>query len=328
MRVSIIIPVYKVEKHIRKCLQSVLKQDYPNIEVIVVDDCSPDSSIEIAKEIINAYDTTSRIVTHEQNRGLSAARNSGIDASTGDAIYFIDSDDELYDKSVISHLVQKMQCTGADIVAGNYQWVYNDNGRIVSTRYIQEKIFTGKNEIINSFCNGDIPITAWNKLIKKEFITRNSLFFKEGILHEDELWTFNTALTATRIVLTGMTTYNYYIQENSIMSKKDIRHLHSLIEVYREMSISSSVNEGLMQKVSSHLNRFAFQRYLEIMQIKLPLPTKKELYSKLRDCQKGIKTYMTLKYFVMHIHLLFPAPIGFHIMSMTAKLHSWAKQLK
>lgn len=154
---------------------------------------------------------------------------------------------------------------------------------------------------------------------------KHSLFFREGILHEDELWTFNTVLTANCIVLTGKTTYNYYIQENSIMSEKGIHHLHSSIEIYKEMSISSSVNDGLMQKVSSHLNRFAFQRYLEITHIKVPSHTKKDLYRKLRDCQQEFKTYKTLKYFMMHFHLVFPAALGFHIMSMTAKLHSWTK---
>ena len=327
MRVSIIIPVYKVEKHIRMCLESVLKQDYHNIEIIIVDDCSPDSSIDIAKEIINQSDIATKIVTHSQNRGLSAARNSGIKASTGDAIYFMDSDDELYDNSAISHLVQKMHSTGADIVAGNYQRIHKEQ-RMVSTRYSQEKTFTGNSEIIDSFCNGDIPITAWNKLIKKDFVIRNSLFFKEGILHEDELWTFNTVLRAKCIVLTGRTTYNYYIQENSIMSEKDSRHLQSSIEIYKEMSLEYSKIEEEQQTVSAHLNRFAFQRYLEIMQIKLPEQTKKDLYRKLRNCQQEIKTCKTLKYFVMHIHLVFPAPLGFHIMSMTAKLHSWAKGIK
>ena len=327
MRVSIIIPLYKVEKHIRTCLDSVLRQDYHNIEIIIVDDCSPDSSIDIAKEIINQSDIATKIVTHRQNRGLSAARNSGIEASTGDALYFIDSDDELYDDSVISHLVQKMHSTGADIVAGNYQRVYDKNNRINSSRYSQEKIFTGSCEIIESYGNGDIPITAWNKLIKKEFMVKYSLFFREGILHEDELWTFNTILTANCIVLTGRTTYNYYIQENSIMSKKSIHHLHSSIDVYKEMSLNSSRVEDKKHKISSHLNRFAFQRHLEIMQIRIPTRTKRELYNRLRECQLEIKTYKTFKELVMHTHLVFPAKPGFYIMSLISKLYSWAKAI-
>ena len=327
MRVSIIIPVYKVEKYIRTCLESVLRQDYPDIEIVIVDDCSPDSSMEIAKEIISTTDILTRIVTHKQNSGLSAARNSGINVSTGDALYFIDSDDELYDSSVISHLAQKLCSTNADIVAGNYQRVYKDN-RMVSTRYSQEKIFKGCSETIGSFCNGDIPITAWNKLIKKDFITRNSLFFKEGILHEDELWTFNTALAATCIVLTGRTTYNYYIQENSIMSEKSIRHLHSSIDVYREMALSYSCFENEKHNISLHLNRFAFQRHFEIMQIKVPAQTKRELYYRLRKCQLEIKTHKTFKEFVLYIHLIFPASLGYYIMSMTAKLYSLAKKIR
>ncbi len=326
MRVSIIIPVYKVEKYIRTCLESVLRQDYPDIEIVIVDDCSPDSSMEIAKEIISTTDIPTRIVTHEYNSGLSVARNSGINVSTGNALYFIDSDDELYDCSVISHLAQKMCITNADIVAGNYQRVYKDN-RMVSTRYSQERIFTDGSKIIDSFCNGDIPITAWNKLIKKDFITGHSLFFKEGILHEDELWTFNTVLTANCIVLTGRTTYNYYIQENSIMSEKNCRHLQSSIEIYKEMSLGYSNIEVKKQKISSHLNRFAFQRYLEITHIKAPIQTKKDLYNALRTYQLDIKTDKTFKEFVQHIHLMFPALLGYYIMSVTTKLYSWTKRM-
>lgn len=325
MRVSIIIPVYKVEKHIRTCLESVLKQDFHNLEVIIVDDCSPDSSMDIAREIINNYDRPCKIIAHNHNRGLSAARNSGIEASTGDAIYFMDSDDELYDYSVISHLVQKLHSTDAEIVAGNYQRIYKEFRR-VSTRYSQEKIFTGSSEIIDSFCNGDIPITAWNKLIKKDFITRHSLFFKEGILHEDELWAFNTALVANCIALTGRTTYNYYIQENSIMSENSIRRLHSSIEIYKEMSLVYSKIEDEKHNISSHLNRFAFQRYLEIMHITVQKNTKKYLYRKLRYCQLEVKTHKTLKDFIMHIHLVLPCTLGFYIMSMTAKLYNWTKR--
>ena len=325
MRVSIIIPVYKVEKHIRTCLESVLKQDFHNLEVIIVDDCSPDSSMDIAREIINSYDRPCKIIVHNHNRGLSAARNSGIEASTGDAIYFMDSDDELYDYSVISHLVQKLHSTNADIVIGNYQRIYNKDNHVVSTRYSQEKTFTGNNEIVDKFCNGDIPITAWNKLINKDFITRHSLFFKEGILHEDELWSFNTAMVANCIILTGRTTYNYCIQENSIMSEKSIHHLHSSIEIYKEMSLGYSRIKDEKHKISSHLNRFAFQRHLEIMQIKVPAQTKKELYYRLRECQLGIKTHKTFKELVIHSHLVFPARLGYHIMSLTRMLYSWAK---
>ena len=326
MRVSIIIPVYKVEKYIRTCLESVLRQDYHDIEIVIVDDCSPDSSIEIAKEVIKATDIPTLFVTHKRNKGLSAARNSGIEASTGDAIYFMDSDDELYDNTAISHLVQKMHSTGADIVAGNYQRIYDNNNKITSTRYSQEKIFTGSSEIIESYGNGDIPITAWNKLIKIEFITQHSLLFKEGILHEDELWTFNTVLTANCIVLTGRTTYNYYIQQNSIMSEKNIHRLHSSIEIYKEMSLGYSRIEVKKQKISSHLNRFAFQRYLDITHTRVPVETKKELYKTLRAHQLDIKTGKTFKEFVQHLHLIFPAPLGYYIMSMTAKLYSCAKK--
>ena len=97
MKVSIIIPVYNVSPYIERCIKSVMNQTYQDIECILVNDASPDDSIDIAKLLIENYDgpIQFQILSHGHNRGLSAARNTGIDASTGDYLYFLDSDDEI-----------------------------------------------------------------------------------------------------------------------------------------------------------------------------------------------------------------------------------------
>ena len=97
-KVSIIIPIYKVESYIERCITSVLRQTYRNLEVILVDDCTPDSSMEIAKAVINENQNCGMnfvFLKHDHNFGLSAARNTGINAATGDYLFFLDSDDEL-----------------------------------------------------------------------------------------------------------------------------------------------------------------------------------------------------------------------------------------
>ena len=174
MSVSIIIPVYKVEKFIRRCLLSVIAQDYKDIEIIIVDDCTPDKSIQVAIDTLKESDANYKIIVHEQNKGLSGARNTGIKNASGDFLYFLDSDDELHDSTCISSLLSVQEQTGADFVCGNYERVYN--GHIyVSKRYSNQLVIKGNNNIIEAFANGSIPVTAWNKLISKEFIIKSSM---------------------------------------------------------------------------------------------------------------------------------------------------------
>ena len=114
--VSIIVPVYKVEKYLNKCVDSILDQSYQNIEVILVDDGSPDNSGKLCDE----YVTNQRVkVIHQKNMGLSGARNTGIENSTGDYLMFIDSDDYI-DKDMVKYLVKKSFETNTDIVVCDY----------------------------------------------------------------------------------------------------------------------------------------------------------------------------------------------------------------
>ena len=107
MKVSIIIPIFKVEKYIKRCLESVVSQDYSDIECILVNDCSPDDSFSIAKDFVDNYTghISFSLVSHNINKGLSEARNTGINQSKGDYIYFLDSDDAI-PNDAISNLVQ------------------------------------------------------------------------------------------------------------------------------------------------------------------------------------------------------------------------------
>ena len=125
--VSILVPIYKVEKYIERCAISLFEQTYDNIEYIFVDDCSPDNSVSILKEVMERYPQRKnrvRILQHEKNRGLSAARNTAINAASGLFISHVDSDDYL-DPDAIKLLVEKQLETGADIVTGNHYIVQN-----------------------------------------------------------------------------------------------------------------------------------------------------------------------------------------------------------
>lgn len=125
--VSILVPVYGVEKYVEQCVESLFGQDYDNIEFVFVDDCSPDGSVGVIERTLERYPhrkSQTKIIHHEHNRGLSAARNTALEASSGEYLMIVDSDDWLADRSVVSTLVSRIEETGADIVVFDLMNVY------------------------------------------------------------------------------------------------------------------------------------------------------------------------------------------------------------
>ena len=325
IRISIIIPVFNVENYIERCLLSVLQQDYEGIELIIVDDCSPDKSMSIAENLLKNSRFTVKFITHKQNSGLSAARNSGIRNASGNYLYFLDSDDELYSANAISTLVRIVNTTHADCVIGNYQQIKREIDYI-SKRYSQEKLLKGYRDITHAFAAGDIPIMAWNKLISKDFLLENELFFKEGLVNEDELWTFRLILDANSIALTGTPTYRYYVREGSIMTDKILVRLESAVEIYSEM-VHNALCKTNDVCIWEYLGRFAFKRYMEIFTLPVNKSVKKIRYSKLRSYQKKSRKIYSGKYGLFLFHLIFPKHIGFYIMQSEVFMYMKLKNL-
>lgn len=223
MKVSIIIPVYNVEKYIVKCVESVINQDYNGqIECIIVDDATPDNSITIAKNLISDYRgyIEFQIIRHEKNKGLSAARNTGIMASKGDYIYFLDSDDyiEPYCISSMCDIIKKypdveIVQAGTNSSWGDFNLVgRNDLPDYTENREWIKKIFLKRNLFL---------VTSWNKLIKKSFVVNNKLYFKEGIVHEDEHWNFFACKYLSSFAICRKNTYNYITRDGSIMQENN-----------------------------------------------------------------------------------------------------------
>lgn len=221
MKVSIIIPVYNVSDYVERCLNSVMAQTYTDLECIIVDDCTPDDSVEKCERLIAKYNgpIEFKILHHEYNRGLSAARNTGTDAATGKFIYYLDSDDEIT-PDCFSLLAAQIELHPAvELVQGGVKSIPYDPWFDLS--YYQHPGFIDSNDWIryNFFKSGEeLPVMAWNKLIRKDFIETNHLSFKEGIIHEDELWTLQLVKKLSRIAIIKQATYLYYRTDNSIMS--------------------------------------------------------------------------------------------------------------
>ncbi|MBD7913312.1 glycosyltransferase family 2 protein [Clostridium cibarium] len=210
--ISIIIPVYKVEEYLRRCINSVLKQTYKNLEVILVDDGSPDRSGEICDEFA-ALDNRIKVI-HKKNGGLSDARNAGIDICEGEYIAFIDSDDWVHDK-YIENLYKLLKKTNSDISVCNFIKTAKDKVDIyISNEEIYE--YT-KIEALEQFVDKFYVqmVIACGKLYKRNLF--REIRFPVGRLHEDEFITYKVIFKAKKIVLTTAQLYYYWQREDSIM---------------------------------------------------------------------------------------------------------------
>ena len=225
--ISIIIPVYNVEEYITECLQSVMRQTYQGvIECILVDDCGTDNSIAVAEQLIAEYETaksqvqdvrgriTFKILHHDHNRGLSAARNTGTDAATGDYIYYLDSDDYISD-DCLEVLSEPLKERVYDMVIGDIQTFGDKQG--LQYLYEDRDEIIGNDNVFAAYADRFIYVMAWNKLCKLSFLREYNITFLEGQLHEDDLWTYYVMLHIQAIAIQHIVLYYYRIHGNSIM---------------------------------------------------------------------------------------------------------------
>ncbi len=326
MKVSIIIPVYNVQDYIERCLESVVSQNYRDIEVILVDDASPDGSMLIAKKFYDrmaGQGMKTVCVKHELNRGLSAARNSGIEMATGDYLYFLDSDDELYDNNAISTLVKSANESKADVIMGNHYVHRTVNS--YKSKYNERKLLKD-DDLISAFVKGDIPIMAWNKLIGKSLFD-NGLRFKEGILNEDELFSYHLLFLNPTVELAGETTYRYNHREGSIMNSFNIKRIESPIIVYEEASRMYRLMDGHDNRILQNLDHFAFKRYVDIMKSPTDIETKRNLYRRLRKAQRSIAGKGKMRY-VYNAHIYLPFFLGFEVMKAISAQYIKSRHIK
>ena len=225
-RVSIIIPVYNVEPYIEECLHSVYEQTTDTeIECLIVDDKGNDNSIHIAETFVATHNdkakTKFKIIYRDTNGGLSAARNTGIKAAKGDYLYFLDSDDTIVPQCIdtLIHLADKHG--GVDLLPALYIRENDDMEQFGCHSFPE---FSDNRSLIKrSLLDYDkIPVTAANRLIRRELITENNLFFKEGIIHEDNYWSFFLAKYVKRMAFCAEKLYYYRETPGSITKEPNI----------------------------------------------------------------------------------------------------------
>ena len=229
--VSIIVPVYQVEKYIRQCVDSILAQTFTDFELILVDDGSKDKSGEICDEYAGMDERVK--VIHKENGGLSDARNRGMDHAAGKYFMFVDSDDYIA-PTMVERLYTRIICENADIAACNFLFTFDNAREKNFSTEIKEEVLNGsdifyyrKNER-----NYGIWTVAWNKLYKRE--TFGNVRFRFGKYHEDEFWANDIYQMDIKVVTIPECLYYYRQRDNSIMGKKSIARDFDIIEAFQE----------------------------------------------------------------------------------------------
>ena len=219
--VSIIVPVYNVEIYIERCVVSMLAQSYSAIEYIFVDDCSRDQSLTVLMNVLGNYPDQQEKVTvlrHNLNKGAAAARNTGLQAAKGEYIYFLDSDDEIT-PNCIEQLVGLVYKHGAELVQGNFKSIPAGWCSHHIDHYNGSEFSTDRDWIVTALLSGNVlPMMACNRLIHRNLILGNALYFKEGFMHEDDHWNFFLSKCLASIAICKEHTYMYYKNPTGVMN--------------------------------------------------------------------------------------------------------------
>ena len=227
--VSVIIPVYKVEKYLARCLDSVIAQDYPKTEIIVVDDGSPDNCPAICDNYKKKYGNI--VVIHKKNGGLSDARNAGIEKANGDYLTFVDSDDSI-DSDYVSFLVKTLENANADISVCGYTSIYKN--KQISHSSTKRMELSQEEALEKILYQEDFDVMACAKLYKKKLF--KDVRFPKGEKYEDSSTTYKLIMNSKKVACDLESKYNYFIRNDSIVTTKFSADDCMLIESYDRMT--------------------------------------------------------------------------------------------
>lgn len=251
MNISVIIPVYNVERFVARCVTSIMNQTYTEeVECIIVNDCTPDRSLEIVEELIFQYNgpIQFRIIHHKTNRGLAAARNTGMDAATGDYIIHIDSDDYC-ELDMLEKMYAKAIEEDADIVGAAYWIEYKEN-----QVYVMNDVPSDRNSRLKEVLLDKLYPSIWSKLIRRKLYTDNRLRYVDGLNYgEDFFIVYRLFYYAQRIVCIP-SAFTHYIRynSNSYTASLSLNSLKNIVEGDKCM-LDFFYSVGLYRKLENEL---------------------------------------------------------------------------
>lgn len=257
-KVSVIVPIYNVEKYLEKCINSLLSQTLEDIQIILVNDGSKDNSGNIAKE----YEKNNKnrvIYVEKENGGLSDARNYGLKYATGDFIAFLDSDDYI-EKNAYEEMYNKAIEENADYVECDFIWEFPNKIRVD-----KQYPYKNKKEML-SF----VRVVAWNKLIKRQLITDNNLEFPKGLRYEDVEFTYKLIPFINKFAYVDKPFIHYVQREGSIANVQNERTaeiftvLDNVIEFYKKNNIYEEYRDELEYNYARYLLCSSLKRMCKI----------------------------------------------------------------
>lgn len=314
-KVSIIVPVYNVEQYIEKCVESILNQNYKNIEIILVDD----GSMDLSGDICDAYETKdARVkVIHKSNGGLSSARNAGLKIASGEYISYVDSDDYV-EETFIEELLDLCVDNNRAFSCIAFREFSEECGSVVHQNV--QPIVYNEEEFIKKIVNEDgtnkITYCVWSKLFRKDII--EGLTFPEGKTYEDILYTTKAVVNAGGCVFKDVALYNYRIREGSISKSKyaegfDTRLLTDRLGLQKEQL--TYINQKLTKSLANFVKFKYYEELLNILRSNKSEKWKIEIQSALEEFRmpvcEVIKLPITWKRKVKGIlKMKFPKLIG------------------
>ncbi len=265
MKVSVIIPVYNIENYIDKCLESVVNQTIDELEIIIVNDGSTDSSKDVIDKYMAKYNNKIKYLEKE-NGGLSSARNYGLKYATGEYIAFLDGDDYI-ELDTYKEMYEKAKKENADMVECDFLWEYPNK-----VKKDIGKIYLSKNEMIEK-----VRVVAWNKLIKKEIIEKENLEFPEGLRYEDIEFCYKLVPYLNKVSFVKKPFVHYVQRKTSIANTQNVKTkeifmiLDNVINYYKENNIYEEYKNEL---------EYIYTRYLLCSSLKRMCKIKNKLERK------------------------------------------------
>jgi glycosyltransferase involved in cell wall biosynthesis len=265
-KVSVIVPVYNSETFLLKCIDSILEQTHHNIELILVNDGSTDNSGEICN---NYAEKDARVrVIHQENMGVSAARNTGICHATGDYLQFVDSDDFI-DKNMTEILVNAIEKNSAAVAICGYKRIDSSTGVCIQNCYSSKTGFYSFKELLNIF---DYLYLKWlinspcNKIYRTQIIRDNYIFYRKGIeLGEDLLFNLDVIQKSTSFEIIPECPYNYVKNNNGTLTSKGRKNLYEIQKMLFENIISLYEDRESYKYQINNLEKFYSKRILDIV---------------------------------------------------------------
>ena len=275
--ISVIIPVYNVEKYISKCLDSVIKQTYKNLEIIIIDDGSTDKSGFICDEY-KKIDSRIRVI-HHKNKGLSYARNEGISNSNGSFISFVDSDDYL-ESNMFYELKNNIILYNSDISMCNFYYEKGNKKRVACDNFKKDFVVNNNdkyNYIYNKY--DSLTIHTWNKLYKKNIF--NSIRFPVNNYFEDSFIICDLLEKANVISYLHKPLYNYVYRDNSIFHSFSLKHFDNILASNKRIEFYE--NHKLYNLINIEKNRKAINIITYLIKMRFYRINNEEIYMKYYD---------------------------------------------